>query len=149
MTRSPERGASIMPKMVFRDIQSLAHSPLRKRLMSNLIAGLPNQRLEIWKQNLDWNRALRPEHVSIYMLELEERSAWAGNLQEVPDDEFSRGFYLRAAERLARTGYAHRDLELGTPGLELRHNLKYWTGLPYRGFGVGAIRFPENAGSGM
>src|SRR5262245_42383992 len=43
----------------------------------DLIAGLPEQQLDKWESNLAWISRLRPEHVSIYMLELEERSAWS------------------------------------------------------------------------
>jgi oxygen-independent coproporphyrinogen-3 oxidase len=96
----------------------------------------------VWKQNLDWIERLRPEHVSIYMLELEERSAWGRTLPNVPDDEVFAGFYCEAAERLANAGYVHYEISnWALPGLECRHNLKYWTGVPYRGFGVSAHSF--------
>src|SRR5215467_2404948 len=53
---------------------------LRKHGFNNisvdLIAGLPHQRREIWRENLRVLEDLRPEHVSIYMLDVEERSAW-------------------------------------------------------------------------
>jgi oxygen-independent coproporphyrinogen-3 oxidase len=126
---------------VFRDIQSLRNHHF-ENINVDLIAGLPNQRLEVWKQNLDWIERLRPEHVSIYMLELEERSAWGRTLPNVPDDEVFAGFYCEAAERLANAGYVHYEISnWALPGLECRHNLKYWTGVPYRGFGVSAHSF--------
>src|SRR5215467_6863577 len=60
---------------VFRDIDAL-----RKHGFDNvgidLIAGFPHQRSEVWRANLDCVERLLPEHVSIYMLDLEERSAW-------------------------------------------------------------------------
>ena len=52
----------------------------------DLIAGLPGQQMETWKRNLDHVLDLRPEHISIYMLEQEERSAWAKLPPGVPDE---------------------------------------------------------------
>src|SRR6185295_17984849 len=86
---------------VFRDIESL-----RKHGFANvsidLIAGLPHQRLEIWKRNLDWIERLLPEHVSIYMLDVEERSAWGKDHSEIPGDDIFATFYVEAAARLAK-----------------------------------------------
>ncbi|HLH30193.1 MAG TPA: radical SAM family heme chaperone HemW [Terriglobia bacterium] len=128
---------------VFRDIESI-----RKRGFENLsvdlIAGLPNQQLDIWKENLNWIERLRPEHVSIYMLDVEERSAWGRDPSSLPDDDVFAGFYIEAAERLAKAGYVHYEISnWAQPGFECRHNLKYWTGVPYRGFGVSAHSFSK------
>jgi len=128
---------------VVTDIESL-----RKQGFTNisvdLIAGLPNQRLEIWKQNLDWVERLLPEHLSIYMLDVEERSAWGNDRAIIPDDDIFAGFYIEAVERLAKAGYEHYEISnWARPGFECRHNLKYWTGVPYRGFGVSAHSFSK------
>ena len=126
---------------VLRDIDSLrAHG--FKNINVDLIAGLPNQRLEIWRQNLDWIDRLLPEHVSIYMLDLEERSKWGKHPAGVLDDDVFANFYGEAAERLEKAGYVHYEISnWALPGLECRHNLKYWTGASYRGFGVSAHSF--------
>src|SRR5947208_434081 len=125
---------------VFRDIESL-----RKHGFNNinidLIAGLPNQQLDVWRQNLTSIEHIRPEHVSIYMLDVEDRSAW-GRSQSSISDDLSARFYLEAAERLSRAGYIHYEISnWALPGFECCHNLKYWTGVPYRGFGVSAHSF--------
>ena len=125
---------------VFSDIASLRQHGFNN-ISIDLIAGLPQQRLEIWKQNLDWVERLLPEHVSIYMLDVEEHSAWGKQPSDVPDDLFA-SFYIEAAERLARAGYIHYEISnWARPGFECRHNLKYWSGVPYRGFGVSAHSF--------
>jgi oxygen-independent coproporphyrinogen III oxidase len=111
----------------------------------DLIAGLPNQRHEVWKENLSWVERLRPEHVSIYMLDREERSAWGRRDSEFQDDEVYVTFYNEAEERLARCGYIHYEISnWALPGFQCAHNLKYWTGAPYRGFGVSAHSYSEN-----
>jgi oxygen-independent coproporphyrinogen-3 oxidase len=126
---------------VFRDIRVLRRHGF-DNINVDLIAGLPRQQLEIWRQNLEWIELLRPEHVSIYMLDVEERSAWGKRPSDFPDDEVFTNFYREAAERLATAGYVHYEISnWARPGFECRHNLKYWTGAPYRGFGVSAHSF--------
>jgi oxygen-independent coproporphyrinogen-3 oxidase len=111
----------------------------------DLIAGLPNQRLEVWRQNLDHVEHLLPKHVSIYMLDVEERSLWGKGSSGIPSDDVFARFYTEAAERLAKAGYIHYEISnWALPGFECRHNLKYWTGVPYRGFGVGAHSFSKS-----
>src|SRR5437773_17936 len=113
---------------VFRDIESL-----RKHGFDNinidLIAGLPHQRLDVWRRNLDWIERLLPEHVSIYMLDVEERSAWGKDRCEIPGDDIFAAFYAEAAARLAKAGYIHYEISnWAQRGFECRHNLKYWRG---------------------
>jgi len=111
----------------------------------DLIAGLPDQRIDLWRENLHWVERLAPEHVSIYMLELEERSSWSKRTPAVPDDDFVL-FYQTACEHLEVIGYKHYEISnWARPGHECRHNLKYWTGVSYRGFGVGAHSFESGS----
>jgi oxygen-independent coproporphyrinogen-3 oxidase len=73
------------------------------------------------------------------MLDVEERSAWGKDRSAIPDDDVFARFYMEAAERLSAAGYIHYEISnWALPGFECRHNLKYWTGVPYRGFGVSA-----------
>lgn len=127
---------------VFRDIDMLRKCAFGN-LSVDLIAGLPEQQLAIWRENLNWIERLRPEHVSIYMLDIEDRSAWGKqDRASLPDDDVFTAFYMEAAERLAKAGYIHYEISnWALPGFECRHNLKYWTGVPYRGFGVSAHSF--------
>jgi oxygen-independent coproporphyrinogen-3 oxidase len=108
----------------------------------DLIAGLPQQKLQIWIRNLDRVLALRPEHISVYMLDREERSAWFRLPEGVPGDEDFAAFYTEAESRLEAHGYTHYEISnWALPGFECRHNLGYWNGAPYRGVGVGAHSF--------
>jgi oxygen-independent coproporphyrinogen-3 oxidase len=108
----------------------------------DLIAGLPGQQLHTWSRNLDRVLELRPEHISIYMLDQEERSAWAKLPAGVPDDSDFAAFYSLAESKLDAHGYTHYEISnWALPGRECAHNLGYWSGIPYRGFGVGAHSF--------
>ncbi len=119
---------------------------LRKHGFSNinidLIAGLPGQTQENWQRNLKWIERLRPEHVSIYMLDVEERSLWGKAPENILGDEVFSSFFREACARLDHEGYIHYEISnWALPGMECRHNLKYWTGIPYRGYGVSAHSF--------
>lgn len=126
---------------VFRDIDDLRKAGFAN-IGIDLIAGLPDQTAESWCGNLDWIDRILPEHVSIYMLDAEERSLWGRQHLEIPGDELYERFYTEAVGRLDRAGYHHYEISnWARPGFECRHNLKYWTGAPYRGFGISAHSF--------
>ncbi|MFN2497999.1 MAG: radical SAM family heme chaperone HemW [Pyrinomonadaceae bacterium] len=112
----------------------------------DLIAGLPGQTLNAWLHNLDEAFALRPEHLSFYLLEVHEGTPLAAHistgLQPVPDEDLAAEMYQAMLERAAAAGYEHYEISnLCLPGFESRHNTKYWTGAPYYGFGCSAHSF--------
>ncbi len=117
----------------------------------DLIAGLPYQTVESWENSLEQLIALRPEHVSVYLLEVDEESRLGKEVltggeryaaTEIPDDEAMASFYERACERLEQAGYEHYEISnWALPGRFSRHNLKYWRREPYWGFGAGAHSF--------
>ena len=105
----------------------------------DLIAGLAGQSRDTWSNSLSWIERLRPDHVSIYLLDLEEQSACSRSMPNRVGDDLAVWSYREAAERLETAGYVHYEItSWALPGLECRHNLKYWTGALYRGVGVGA-----------
>jgi len=120
-------------------------------LSFDLIAGLPHQNSESWSGSLTELLALRPEHVSVYMLEIDEgsrlgREVLLGGARygaaAVPGDDDIASFYELACERLAAAGYEHYEISnWALPGFRSQHNLKYWRREPYLGFGAGAHSF--------
>lgn len=117
----------------------------------DLIAGLPHQTRESWEASVDELLALRPEHISIYLLEIDEgsrlgRESLAGGAKygaaAIPSDDAQAEFYESACARLASAGYEHYEISnWALPGHRSRHNLKYWRREPYLGFGAGAHSF--------
>jgi oxygen-independent coproporphyrinogen-3 oxidase len=117
----------------------------------DLIAGLPHQTLATWEESLTELLALRPEHISIYMLEIDEgsrlgRESLAGgarySAEKIPADDAIADFYESACARLAAAGYDHYEISnWALPGRRSRHNLKYWRREPYLGLGAGAHSF--------
>jgi oxygen-independent coproporphyrinogen-3 oxidase len=114
----------------------------------DLIAGLPHQTAESWKQSLQETIAVASPHVSVYMLEVDEdsrlgRELIAGGTRYhahfVPDEESVADFYEVACETLQAAGVVQYEISnFARAGFESRHNLKYWTRQPYLGFGVDA-----------
>jgi oxygen-independent coproporphyrinogen-3 oxidase len=117
----------------------------------DLIAGLPHQTRESWQASLQELAALAPEHVSVYLLEVDEGSRLGAEVlrggtrysaAELPSDDEMAEFYETACEFLELAGYHHYEISnWGKPGLESRHNLKYWRREVYLGFGAGAHSF--------
>ena len=117
----------------------------------DLIAGLPHQTDATWNNSVKQLLSLRPEHASIYMMEIDEgsrlgREVLSGGTRysapALPDDDAMARFYENACARLASAGYSHYEISnWGLPGFESRHNLKYWRREPYYGFGAGAHSF--------
>jgi oxygen-independent coproporphyrinogen III oxidase len=117
----------------------------------DLIAGLPYQTPESWRDSLDQALGLRPEHISIYLFEIDEgsrlgRELLAGGARysaaAVPSDDAMADSYEFACERLRQAGYDHYEISnWALPGFRSRHNLKYWRREPYLGFGAGAHSF--------
>jgi oxygen-independent coproporphyrinogen-3 oxidase len=117
----------------------------------DLIAGLPHQTAESWEDSLANLSRLRPEHVSIYMMEIDEgsrlgREALSGgrrySASALPDDDSMAAFYERGCDLLAQEGYEHYEISnWALPGFSSKHNLKYWRREPYLGFGAGAHSF--------
>jgi oxygen-independent coproporphyrinogen-3 oxidase len=128
---------------------------LREAGISNisfdLIAGLPHQTKESWKQSLGELKALAPEHVSAYLLEIDEGSRLGSELLRggmrysagaVPSEDEMAESYETAQEELRAAGYHHYEISnWAKPGFESKHNLKYWRREAYLGFGAGAHSF--------
>ena len=109
----------------------------------DLIAGLPGQTMAGWRRNLDESFALGPEHLSFYLLEVHQGTPLANHikigLQPRPDEDLAAEMYEVMLDRAVAAGYEHYEISnLCLPGLQSRHNTKYWTGAPYYGFGCSA-----------
>lgn len=122
-----------------------------QNISADLIAGLPHQSDASWDDSVREMLALGPEHISIYMMEIDEGSRLGLEVltggtrysaSAIPSDDAMAQFYERACERLASAGYQHYEISnWALPRFESRHNLKYWRREPYFGFGAGAHSF--------
>jgi len=135
---------------IYRAVPILRAAGIRN-ISFDLIAGLPHQTAASWRQSLDELANLQPEHVSIYLLEIDEGSRLGLEVlqggsrysaRDIPSEDDMATFYETAQEHLQATGYHHYEISnWAKPGYESRHNLKYWRREPYLGFGAGAHSF--------
>lgn len=112
----------------------------------DLIAGLPAQTLSAWSRNLDEALKLRPEHLSLYLLEVHEGTPLAEHIRRGreprPDEDLAAEMFRLMLDKTAAAGYEHYEISnFCRPGYESRHNTKYWTGLAVYGFGCSAHSF--------
>ena len=135
---------------IYRAVPILRQAGIRN-ISFDLIAGLPHQTKESWKQSLKELEALQPEHVSVYLLEIDEGSRLGKELLaggprysagSVPSEDEMAESYEMAQEKLGAAGYHHYEISnWAKPGFRSKHNLKYWRREPYLGFGAGAHSF--------
>ena len=109
-----------------------------RNLSVDLMFGLQNQTVHSWLNTLDHVLELKPEHISCYGLRVEEATPLNKyyHLLDIPNDEIQAQMYLNAVELLRRRGYHQYEISnFALRGKLSRHNLKYWTGKEYLGFG--------------
>ena len=112
-----------------------------KNLSIDLMYGLPGQTLNDWKDTLERVLPMMPEHVSCYALKVEEGTPLYQykDVCNIADDDTQADMYLAAVEILRGKGYRQYEISnFARKGLYSRHNMKYWTGGEYLGFGPSA-----------
>ena len=112
-----------------------------KNLSVDLMYGLPGQDLHSWMKTLKNVLTLKPEHVSCYGLKVEEGTPLYEykDFCNLADDDLQADMYLAAVEILREQGYRQYEISnFAKKGHVSRHNLKYWQGGEYLGFGPDA-----------
>ncbi len=112
-----------------------------KNLSLDLMYGLPGQSLQDWERTLTNVLKLQPEHISCYGLKVEEGTPLYDYKEycNLADDDTQADMYLSAVEILRQHGYRQYEISnFCKKGNVSRHNLKYWHGEPYLGFGPNA-----------
>jgi oxygen-independent coproporphyrinogen III oxidase len=112
----------------------------------DLMLGLPQQTRVSWKRTLGEAARLSAPHISVYMLDLDERcqlsSLAAGGLIDLPGEDLVSDLYLETISFLTSCGYLQYEISnFAKPGFACRHNLKYWKREAVLGFGVGSHSF--------
>lgn len=109
----------------------------------DLIYGTPGQTIQDWEHSLQSILTRRPEHISLYALELKggtrlTRDVHAGRIA-LPDDDLAADMYDLATELFAAAGLQQYEISNWClPSYESRHNRQYWLNDDYLGVGPGA-----------
>lgn len=115
----------------------------------DLMCGIPGQSDESFADSVKSAIELGVTHVSIYPLTIEEhtpfyRDVMAGLIPE-PDDDVEARHMKIAQSILSEVGFARYEVaSYAKPGYECKHNIAYWTGVPYIGFGRSAATMTQN-----
>lgn len=110
----------------------------------DLIYGAPGETLADWEASLDAALALESDHISAYALIIEDGTKLARQIRRgevpTPDDDLQADMYELADERLAASGFEWYEVSnwARSEGQRSRHNLAYWRGSDWWGFGPGA-----------
>jgi oxygen-independent coproporphyrinogen-3 oxidase len=134
-----------------RDSVSMLKQGSFKNISIDLIAGLPYQVIDDWRFNIAEALKLGTHHISVYMLEVHEGTTLFHQVKrgEVarPDEDLSVTMYYELIEALEHRGYEQYEISNFAVDRRYRsrHNIKYWTDIPYYGFGCGAHAFDGNS----
>lgn len=109
----------------------------------DLIAGIPELSLKNWQKNVKRAIELKPRHISIYMLSLEpETELYKTYQQKIYTDKFEKTQIIHMEEAssiLQENGYIRYEISnFCQRGYECQHNLNFWNGEDYLGFGPSA-----------
>jgi putative oxygen-independent coproporphyrinogen III oxidase len=110
----------------------------------DLIYGTPGESDDDWRQSLTAAIGAGPDHVSAYALIVEDGTRLAAKVRRgeiaAPDDDAMADRYLIADEMLGAAGFTWYELSnwAKTDKSQSKHNLLYWTGGEWWGFGPGA-----------
>ncbi len=116
----------------------------------DLMSALPGQTCESWKDTLKRVTDLDPEHISAYSLIIEDGTPFGEKYGSeegrklLPDEDSEREMYHETKRFLRDCGYERYEISnYAKPGRECRHNIGYWTGVPYLGLGLGASSYMD------
>ena len=133
----------------------------------DIMSALPGQTVESYTDTLQKVIALNPEHISAYSLIIEEGTPFYDRYGEnreasiiskaneaaqsidyapmypsLPDEDTERKMYHVTKMILEKAGYLRYEISnYAKKNYECRHNLTYWTGISYLGFGIGAASY--------
>ncbi len=131
----------VMPREIeeFISVKGIAHC-------CDIIAGIPGQTESDLFEDLTALCSFMPEHISAYILTIEESTPICTRIRPTPAMESSQRILFRQLmDFLKSRGYIHYEISnFALPGHESRHNMKYWTWHDYFGFGAGAHSFIDN-----
>lgn len=112
----------------------------------DMMFGIPGQTTEMWKNDFKKIVNTKPDHISFYSLQLEDKTpifneVMEGKVEEL-DQVTDRQMYHDAIELLEKGGYNHYEISNAAIfGKESKHNLKYWSMQDYLGVGLGSHSF--------
>lgn len=110
----------------------------------DLMYDIPDQTLSSWQYSLNQIKNLPITHLSLYNLTIEPHTVFykKRNSLSLPLPEQSVQFLNQAIYEFEKIGLQRYEISaFAKPGFESQHNLGYWTGRPFLGFGPSACSY--------
>ena len=116
----------------------------------DLMYDLPGQSISIWEETLFKTLQLPITHISLYNLTIEPHTVFYKYRDQIkrslPDPESSRLMYEKAIESFTSAGFSQYEISaFARDGKISHHNIGYWNGRPFLGFGPSAFSFWEGS----
>lgn len=115
-----------------------------KNISLDLMCGIPLQTIDSLKNSIDFCASLGVEHISSYMLKIEENTPFYRMREklQLPDEDTQCEMYFTLVNTLEKYGYMQYEISnFSKKGYESRHNLNYWNCGNYLGIGAAAHSF--------
>ncbi len=126
--------------MAFQDARNAGF----QNISVDVMYAIPEQTLVSFRETLQRVTELAPEHISAYGLKIEEGTPFFSMRDSLclPDEDEEFAMYTLCTDFLGQNGYAKYEISnFAKEGRKSRHNLRYWLGEEYLGFGVAAYSF--------
>ena len=108
----------------------------------DLMLGLPESTLDTVLESINYICSLQPQHISVYMLKIEEGTPFYKNRPPLPSEDETAEQYLFVCRELKKRGYLQYEISnFCKKGYESRHNKNYWLLGEYLGIGPSAHSF--------
>ena len=132
----------------FLETYKLAKKVGFKNINVDLMLGLPNQRIKDLKESLEQIIKLKPKHISVYSLIVEDGTPIANKIEkgemQLPDEELERNMYWFVKNTLELNGFIHYEISnFAKKGYEAKHNLNCWNQKEYIGIGASAHSYRD------
>ena len=132
----------------FLETYKLAKKVGFKNINVDLMLGLPNQRIKDLKESLEQIIKLKPKHISVYSLIVENGTPIANKIEkgemQLPDEELERNMYWFVKNTLELNGFIHYEISnFAKKGYESKHNLNCWNQKEYIGIGASAHSYRD------
>lgn len=133
----------------FLETYKLAREVGFENINVDLMLALPTQTMEELVDSVNKIINLKPEHISIYSLILEENTplynkVFSGKL-EILDEELEREMYWKTKKIFEKNKYNHYEISnFSKKGFESKHNMNCWLQEEYLGFGISAHSYFNN-----
>lgn len=114
-----------------------------KNINVDFISSVPGEKLHDVEESIAWIEKMKPEHVSLYSLILEEGTRFydmwkKGDIETLTEEE-DRAHVLKYNKSIVGLGLKQYEISnFAKPGYKCRQNLAYWTLGDYLGLGLGA-----------